>query len=707
MKIKQQVYNKSMDEFIYITMKRRHRSLDMCMWTKLLLGRRTTSSIILIMLINVILLPLMVNGELSDKKRPFQTSFELQSAENRYVRASSNPLLNRKERPVLFPRPKTKQNSQKLGDKSTSHVIKFPTSSKQSLQNIKKSVSNKRSSKQNAVKITQNYSVLNIFNATHPMMKDSSKLKDTELIEYLNYLHQLPPKDAAEAQQPQKINSHGNQENNETIQSQLLDHFNIKKDISTTESPIETLNKLRQKVFVKTTSKPLFNRLQGNPGGSNSARNIAPQPRHKILVDTTTKPSFDNNGTDLNQKHKSNILHHEEPQPITESPLEILDKIRQKLSPLLTTYAPESKPSTIVSTTDAVEVTTLSSFKKNNQPNKLLQETSNNNVLSSDKDSLLNATTKEEISMLSQPIGNDANGHGSKEYATLQVTTSGVDNNNTTYKYITKPMQTTTQKSISFNLEDVEPSHTQFHSPVTKSLDTTSSIHSMEISKNTKKKTIDDTNDVSMIPILPAKNQNMDSKFTSSNTMNATAKGDLNQPSTKENKEKEITNNTSNILHSFESIEVGVVVGVAIGVFIVFICFGSLMLCFRCGQRRGRRKESNLNTITGDCGNVGCSGQSLFGGKRNVYNTNEHANGEPGSGENQLGYTSIYPTSGYFRQHGPPIMLTNELIMNYDETSSESFGSFRGSQQSIELSCSYSNPIDLNKRSKSDKVTEL
>merc|ERR1711899_164445 len=181
-----------------------------------------TSSIILIILINVILLPLMVNGELSDKKRPFQTSFALQSAENRYVRASSNPLLNRKERPILFPRTKNKQNLEKLGDKSTSHVIKFPTSSKQSLQNIKKSVSNKRSSKQNAVRITQNYSVLNIFNATHPMMKDSSKLKDIELIEYLNYLHQLPPKDAAEAQQPQKINSHGNQENNETIQSQLL-----------------------------------------------------------------------------------------------------------------------------------------------------------------------------------------------------------------------------------------------------------------------------------------------------------------------------------------------------------------------------------------------------------------------------------------------------------------------------------------------------
>ena len=85
----------------------------------------------------------------------------------------------------------------------------------------------------------------------------------------------------------------------------------------------------------------------------------------------------------------------------------------------------------------------------------------------------------------------------------------------------------------------------------------------------------------------------------------------------------------------------------------------------------------------------------------------EQANGEPGSGENQLGYTSVYPTSGYFRQHGPPIMLTNELIMNYDDGHSENYSSVHGSQQSIELSCSYSNPIDLNKRSKSDKVTEL
>ena len=90
-----------------------------------------------------------------------------------------------------------------------------------------------------------------------------------------------------------------------------------------------------------------------------------------------------------------------------------------------------------------------------------------------------------------------------------------------------------------------------------------------------------------------------------------------------------------------------------------------------------------------------------------MYATMEHTNGEPGSGENQLGYTSVYPTSGYFRQHGPPIMLTNELIMNYDDGTSDTLGSLRGSQQSIELSCSYWNPIDLSKRSKSDKVTEL
>ena len=45
--------------------------------------------------------------------------------------------------------------------------------------------------------------------------------------------------------------------------------------------------------------------------------------------------------------------------------------------------------------------------------------------------------------------------------------------------------------------------------------------------------------------------------------------------------------------------------------------------------------------------------------------------------------------------------------MNYDDGNSENLSSIQGSQQSIELSCSYSNPIDLSKRSKSDKVTEL
>ena len=122
----------------------------------------------------------MVDCELSETSRQFPSRFELRSVENRYIRASSNLPGNARERPFLFPRPKNIANFETSGDKSTSHVIKFPTSSKQSLQHNKKSVSNKRSSKQNAVKITQNYSVLNIFNATHPIMKDSSKLKDSE-----------------------------------------------------------------------------------------------------------------------------------------------------------------------------------------------------------------------------------------------------------------------------------------------------------------------------------------------------------------------------------------------------------------------------------------------------------------------------------------------------------------------------------------------
>merc|ERR1719412_2391863 len=102
-----------------------------------------------------------------------------------------------------------------------------------------------------------------------------------------------------------------------------------------------------------------------------------------------------------------------------------------------------------------------------------------------------------------------------------------------------------------------------------------------------------------MIPILQFNDPKSDTKLKVFDPLNTTMIGNLSQPDTKENGDREITSNTANVVHNFESIEVGVVVGVAIGVFIVLICFGSVMLCFRCGQRRDRRKESNLVTNTG------------------------------------------------------------------------------------------------------------
>ena len=92
-----------------------------------------------------------------------------------------------------------------------------------------------------------------------------------------------------------------------------------------------------------------------------------------------------------------------------------------------------------------------------------------------------------------------------------------------------------------------------------------------------------------------------------------------------------------------------------------------------------------------------------------MYATMEHTNGESGVAENQLGYTSIYPTSGYFRKSGPPVLLPHELMMNYDDGRTDSITTLSSPDrhQNIELSYNYSKPIDLNKRSQSDKVTEL
>ena len=698
--MKQQNNSKLIKVFKYLTMKSRHKNLNMLNWTSYTFYRRTTIPIMLPILFFIIISPYMVNCELSETSRQFQSQYKLRSAENRYIRASSNLPSNARERPFLFPRRKNVANFETSGDKSTSHIITFPTSSEKTLQNHKTIGTNKRSPKQNAVKITQNYSVLNIFNASHPGMKDSSKLKDTELIEYLNYLHQLPPEDAAEAQQPEKIISLEKQDKDQTMQSQLQSLFDTEKATRTTESPIETLNKLRQKVVVKTTLKPLSQYPESNLKGNSNSQNT---PRG-------------------------------EPQPRTESPLEILKKVKEKLSPLLTTRAPESKQSNTTFSLDETEITTFSP-PQNNAKHSIKENSSSSNTAlpvmnqseESKEDELLGSNSNLGIKQDGEKFAKSTNKTVLKPIDTFLLnndTNIQLTSSNTTLESdsqdealqtnVTSSVQTATHKPIRNSSENNDPISIQFHSPVTKSLETTSNINSMGIQKeeNAKDDVLDTTKDVSMIPILQPNNLNLDSKFKLSETINTTRASNATEPAKKENDKGKSNANSANVVHNFESIEIGVAVGVAIGVFIVFICFGSVMLCLRCGQRRGRRKESNLVTATGDCGNVGCSGNSssggfFFGGKRNVYNTMEHANGEPGSGENQLGYTSVYPTSGYFRKHGPPIMLTNELIMNYDDGNSENLSSIQGSQQSIELSCSYSNPIDLSKRSKSDKVTEL
>ena len=697
--MKLQNNSKLIKEFRYLTMKSRHKNLNKFNWNSYLFPRRTTIPIMLPIFLYIIISPCMVNCELSETSRQFQSQYKLSSAEDRYIRASSNLPGNVRERPFLFPRRKNVANFETSGDKSTSQIITFPTSSEKTLQNHRTIGTNKRSPKQNAVKITQNYSVLNIFNASHPGIKDSSKLKDTELIEYLNYLHQLPPEDAAEAQQPEKIISLEKQDKDQTMQSQLQSLFDTEKATRTTESPIETLNKLRQKVMVKTTLKPFSQYPESN----------------------------------LKENSNSQNTEREVSQPRTESPFDILKKVKEKLSPLLTTRAPEQKQSNTSFSLDESEITTLSppqnSVKHSSKENTSSSNTSlpvMNNPQSKE-DELLGSNSHLEIEQDEEELtkstkttvlkpsdllllNNDTNALLSSSNTTL----ASVIHDEALETNVKSSMQTTTHKSVRNNSENNDFVSIQFHSPVTKSLETNSKINAMAIHKETDVK--DDipykTKDASMIPILQLNNLNLDSKFQLSQTSNATRAVNATKKAEEENDKGQANTNSANVVHNFESIEIGVAVGVAIGVFIVFICFGSVMLCLRCGQRRGRRKESNLVTVTGDCGNVGCSGNSssggfFFGGKRNVYNTMEHANGEPGSGENQLGYTSVYPTSGYFRKHGPPIMLTNELIMNYDDGNSENISSIQGSQQSIELSCSYSNPIDLSKRSKSDKVTEL
>ena len=69
---------------------------------------------------------------------------------------------------------------------------------------------------------------------------------------------------------------------------QIQSLFDTEKASRTTESPIETLNKLRQKVVVKTTLKPLSqypdSKFKGNSNSQNKPRE-EPQPRTESPLD--------------------------------------------------------------------------------------------------------------------------------------------------------------------------------------------------------------------------------------------------------------------------------------------------------------------------------------------------------------------------------------------------------------------------------------
>merc|ERR1712218_703566 len=154
------------------------------------------------------------------------------------------PTDDREGIPFSFPTNEDLQDSKSSSDKHKSHLITFPTST-DNLQNSHIPSIAQRSPKQNSVKIVQNYSEINVFNATNPRI-DSNKLESSNLIEYLNYFHQLSPADAAAALQPKNTKSNQNSMNDDKKSKvSSKDSFRIENERST-ESPIETLNKLRQ-----------------------------------------------------------------------------------------------------------------------------------------------------------------------------------------------------------------------------------------------------------------------------------------------------------------------------------------------------------------------------------------------------------------------------------------------------------------------------
>ena len=102
--------NESMDKFKCITRKRRYKRLNMIKWPNSFFIRRTMLSIILFILFNVVISPSKVNCELSEKSRQLQARHKLHSIDDRYIRASTNPNLNKREGTILIPINKSNAN---------------------------------------------------------------------------------------------------------------------------------------------------------------------------------------------------------------------------------------------------------------------------------------------------------------------------------------------------------------------------------------------------------------------------------------------------------------------------------------------------------------------------------------------------------------------------------------------------------------------
>ena len=650
----------------------------------------------LVCFVATVLMVSITSSELVHKKRPFHIPSESFSIEKRLSRASFTPTNDKEGIPFSFPTNSNLQDGPSSSDKHKSHLITFPTST-ENVHDLNIPSIAQRSPKQNSVQIVQNYSEINVFNATNPRI-DSNKLESSNLIEYLNYIHQLSPEDAAAALQPKITKSNKNSVDNDKKRKVISENsLQIEKERST-ESPIETLNKLRQTLHLSTTPQPSTKKIQGDMNDFSSSQ----------------VPSFSDKVEDE-----------------TESPLETLNKIHLKLSPFLIT----TTESAFIISSSEVQIKTSHSQTSTStgdttvaaQTNETLDLNPIENYLQEVNQTLSNSSVDENSSHVSSAIHFPNDGTRSKEnissiiYSETSIgTLKSVlldfhqPNKNDVALDDTKiaDEEDTTKKTeiIGSNQDEVSPLRPEFQFPDTKSLDT----HVPDTKQNEIKDNeevyvkIEHVDNISR-PVGPSEITFPVGNIKISNSSN------VDTTMMSEQDTAMSSNTATDFMHNFESIEIGVVVGVAIGLFIVFLCCGSLMLCFQCGKRKNsiQGKESTLTNATGDCGNVGCSGSSsgsfFFGGRRNVYATMEHTNGESGVAENQLGYTSIYPKSGYFRKSGPPVLLPHELMMNYDDGTTDSITTLPspGRHQNIELSYNYSKPIDLNKRSQSDKVTEL